>query len=525
MRTFEKLMILLPVFLLLVTFVNAQFPYCEATDPPTCNPLDNSTYPCGYDPVIRGETTCPGGTCVDSCFDDIMLDECYCETPYGVCQHMTVDCVSLLGTNGRCINGACVLIIPDSCEDTDGGNEPFVQGNVYGYLNGEYYSWPDFCYDDISLQECICVGTEPVCLEPIDCKAFGPEYICRDGACVPGAPPICEATDPPYPPVNPYGNDPYIEGHTICQGGECDDFCLDYRTLEECYCEAGNPFCLHESVDCYDIFYKVCYDGACRDPACIATDPPDIPNYPQGNDPFIGGSTICEGGPCVDRCIPSWGPEWLDECLCPGPTGYCAHEDIDCNLVCSPRAGECRINSRGEGYCYCYTTTSGGCPTLFVYDGKGYVKERKSRIHSQEGVDTVDEIVLKTKLVAKGGVYSLSLKETTLPEHSYIDSVKLFVGGEEAKLISAMHSKYGDVTSVLKESDDERTDTKVFDSIELKFKVPELNEPESFLFTIEGYNPRKPVKLDIAESTPMVIIAVLAIIVVIFAVMKFFAKK
>jgi len=165
----------------------------------------------------------------------------------------------------------------------------------------------------------------------------------------------------------------------------------------------------------------------------------------------------------------------------------------------------------------------GGCPTLFVYDGNSYVKERKSRIHSEEGVDTVDEIVLNTKPVVDNGVYSLSLKETTLPEHSHIDNVKLLVDGEEVKLISAWHSRYGDVTSILRESDDLRTDTKVFDSIELKF---DASKTGSFVFRIEGYNARpRAVKLDIVYLALIPIIAALVIIVVIFALMKFKAKK
>ena len=174
------------------------------------------------------------------------------------------------------------------------------------------------------------------------------------------------------------------------------------------------------------------------------------------------------------------------------------------------------------------TTTPplGGCPTLFVYDGKNYVKERKSRIHSEEGVDTVDEIVLNTKPVAENGVYYLSLKETTLPEHSYIDNVKLFVNGQEAKLMSAWHSKYGDVTSILEENDEIRTDTKLWDEIDLKF---DASRTGSFVLKIEGYNPRRGgpvhIKIDVAQFVPGVIIATVVIIVVIFAVMKFKAKK
>jgi len=185
-----------------------------------------------------------------------------------------------------------------------------------------------------------------------------------------------------------------------------------------------------------------------------------------------------------------------------------------------------------EGCCYtggvsyvcssgtCQRSSGGGCPTLFVYDGKDYVKERKSSIHSQPGIDTVDDIALTTKPVVVNGNYLLQLKETTLPEHSYIDAVRLFIidseGKKEAELVSAKHSKYGDVTSALAKSDDVRTDTQVFDNIELKFKAPELKGEANFIFEIEGYNPAVnilgrgvsilgqvgrwyPVKLDIAD--------------------------
>ena len=81
MRTFEKLMILLSVFLLLITFAAAKKPThytadmteCNASDPPDCY----FGYPCGYDPIIWGYTFCLGGYCEDYCLDSILLDECY----------------------------------------------------------------------------------------------------------------------------------------------------------------------------------------------------------------------------------------------------------------------------------------------------------------------------------------------------------------------------------------------------------------------------------------------------------------
>ncbi len=204
-------------------------------------------------------------------------------------------------------------------------------------------------------------------------------------------------------------------------------------------------------------------------------------------------------------------------------------------------------------YTNCVATGScgggGGCPTLFTYDGKDYVKERKSNIHSQPGIDTVDDITLTTKPVVVDGNYLLQLKETTLPEHSYIDSVRLFItdseGKKEAKLVSAKHSKYGDVINAIAKSDDIRTDTQVFDTIDLKFKVPELKGEANFTFEIEGYNPAVNIldkgvsiigqvimsgniitKFDIADFTVIAAIIAIAIsIVLIYGSFKFFAGR
>jgi hypothetical protein len=204
----------------------------------------------------------------------------------------------------------------------------------------------------------------------------------------------------------------------------------------------------------------------------------------------------------------------------------------------------------GGGY-YCSSTGvckfgSGGCPTLFVYDGKDYVKERKSNIHSEPGIDTVDDIVLTVEPTVVNGNYLLMLKETTLPEHSYIDTVRLIVtdseGKKEAKLVSAKHSRYGDVTAALEKSDDVRTDTQVFDEIKLKFKGSELKGEASFIFKIEGYNPAVnildrgisilgqvgrsgPYKMDIADFTVIAVVVAVIAIILVFGFFKFFARK
>jgi len=215
-------------------------------------------------------------------------------------------------------------------------------------------------------------------------------------------------------------------------------------------------------------------------------------------------------------------------------TDYLVDDDIDCtsldpDYVC--KAGLCQTPGGG-----------GSCPTLYVYDGKEYKEERISNLHSQEGVDTVDEISLTVEPVEEDGYYKLSLREQFFPGHSHVDSVKLFVDDKETKLISAMHSKYGDVTAILKESDDKRTDTKLWDEIELKF---EALPGESFVFKIEGYNPlekgspldvllgimpgRPPLKIMIGftpvQLTWFAIIVSLLIIVIFYGGLKVIRKK
>ncbi len=555
-----KKLVLISIFFLIIPFVSAKsdesscsvisrgpkatsfWAYCMASD-------DNQ-------PTVPGETGCLGGACVESCSDQWHLYfECYCIPLNPYCVHddnidCPIECMDYLYP--RTIESTCEEMLMNSsfydpgnlvemgycecCKATDGpygssprdygeirGNNPFVKGETFCRSGGPCMDW---CLNETLLDECYCEGYDSDCKHTeINCMSLlGPNGKCIDGACV-LVEEECFADDPPFPPIYPQGNDPFVPGHTECQGGPCDDHCEDYRILDECFCPAPTGFCDHAFIDCYSRYDKVCIGGACRDPTCIATDPPDIPNYPQGNDPLIAGSTICIGGPCIDSCRDGI---TLDECYCSSPTGFCDHQSINCDSICGTRTGVCRTNEFGEGYCHCYTNLGGGgCPTLFVHDGKGYVKERKSKIHFE--VDVIDGILLETKPVAEGGAYSLLLKETTLPEHSHLDSVRLLVDGEEVELIAAVHSRYGDVTSILKESDDIRTDTKVFDEIELKFLAPEIEG--EFLFEIEGYNrmwagpPLHMIKLDVYQLIPIVIIAVLVIIVVIFAVMKFLPKK
>jgi len=262
------------------------------------------------------------------------------------------------------------------------------------------------------------------------------------------------------------------------------------------------------------------YEGTIRGDACCCSNTPPPTDSCHDSDGLnyytngiVSGYDDGSAYSYPDYCSGGQLTEWY----CSGTSP--ASRTVTCisGYYCS--AGRCKRSSGGGG--------GGGCPTLFVYDGKEYKKERTSNIHSQEGIDTLDEIELTVEPVVVDGYYQLLLREQFFPGRSHVDSVKLFVDGEEAKLISAWHSKYGDVTYILKESDSVRTDTKLWDEIELKFAA---TKAESFLVKIEGYNPitgPRKMLLDVTpEQLSVIVIGItILIIVVIFGVFKFVMKK
>jgi hypothetical protein len=83
---------------------------------------------------------------------------------------------------------------------------------------------------------------------------------------------------------------------------------------------------------------------------------------------------------------------------------------------------------------------------------------------------------------------------TSIDSHSYIDQVKLLAVDKlghtrELRLIGAVHSEYGNVLPQLLFSDDVRTNTLPYETIDLKFLVPIWqSEVGEFIFVIEGYN-------------------------------------
>ena len=138
----------------------------------------------------------------------------------------------------------------------------------------------------------------------------------------------------------------------------------------------------------------------------------------------------------------------------------------------------------------------GGCPTLFVWNGNGYVDYGVINIHNHTGEDVIREVPIqsqdvcinshKAKFRLREGWEGLNFSE------SVIDQVKLYAVDSQGNrylcpLISAEHSRLGNVLLRLLLSDDYRAQMLLLETVDLTFIVPWQNI-QGFTFAIEGCN-------------------------------------
>ncbi len=165
-----------------------------------------------------------------------------------------------------------------------------------------------------------------------------------------------------------------------------------------------------------------------------------------------------------------------------------------------------------------------GCPILNVWNGEEFIEVETLNIHSIEGVDTIYSIDSNMETV--DGKYEIILKEASYLwwEGSHMDNVRLTdKQGKECRLISAVHSKHGNVLSAIEKSDDIRTDTMPGESLNLKF---DDCTGKKFTFSVEGYNPQNRfMKMALSyNNLPSVIICIIICIVLMVAVFGVFKR-
>jgi len=165
-----------------------------------------------------------------------------------------------------------------------------------------------------------------------------------------------------------------------------------------------------------------------------------------------------------------------------------------------------------------------GCPILNVWNGEEFVEVETLNIHSEEGVDTIYSIYSSMEPI--DGKYEIILKEASYLwwEGSHMDNVRLTdKQGKECRLISAVHSKHGNVLTAIEKSDNIRTDTMPGEWLTLKF---DGCTGKKFNFSVEGYNPQNRfVKMALSyDNLPSVIICSIICIVLMVAVFSVFKR-
>jgi hypothetical protein len=141
----------------------------------------------------------------------------------------------------------------------------------------------------------------------------------------------------------------------------------------------------------------------------------------------------------------------------------------------------------------------GGCPALLVWNGTSYVDYGVINIHNSSIEDVMREVYVTledvninkymTKFRLREGWLGLNFSE------SFIDQVKLYAidsPGDRylCPLISAKHSRLGNVWHQLFLSDDCKTQVLLMETIDLTFITP-YQHIQGFVFVIEGCNPYK----------------------------------
>jgi len=138
----------------------------------------------------------------------------------------------------------------------------------------------------------------------------------------------------------------------------------------------------------------------------------------------------------------------------------------------------------------------GGCPTLFVWNGTAYVDYGVIDIHNPTGEDVIREVpILKEDVGISNYRTVFRLREGWIGlnfSESVIDQVKLYAVDRYGNrhlcpLISATHSRLGNILLKLLASDDYRVQTLLLETIDLTFSIPYQNI-QSFTFIIEGCN-------------------------------------
>jgi hypothetical protein len=186
------------------------------------------------------------------------------------------DCEALAANITAYAQGECV---EENCTDSDAG----VQSKTFGTAQKGNDSYDDFCINESSLLEYLCIGNE-LSNVTIDCN-------CEAGRCIEPKPVVETGCRGPIQP------DIFKAESTLMNGTENNDTCIDFTTVKDYYCKdkqlkAANNQCPPG--------YR-CNLGACEDipVVCVETD--------------VGADIYERGRTTVSKGLHTSFNEW-DEC-------------------------------------------------------------------------------------------------------------------------------------------------------------------------------------------------------------------
>lgn len=417
------------------------------------------------------------GTTQSSC-----RSEFYCKwTDNSYCSGTQQPCSTFTNSNSCNAVSGCSWSYVNICVDTDNGINQWTGGNVTGYNNGQFYSYLDYCIDGVNIMEYNCANNN-YANRTINCMNSGMYYYCDPSrrACV-YSPGYCNGTSSPCTSYS---------SQSACQNAGCSYSSSGHCTMDT----ATYPYCCG-----YD--YSCDYTGWSEYPCEY------YQTYPCYN--------------CVDWCS-SYNTQsscesydycnWIGSTSCSGTPRPCSNYT---NAGLCGSASGCSWKRRSGG---------GGCPFLKVWDGKKFKEVEKLNIHASEDVTYASSFSMEPR----DGKYEIILHEEEkgiyLFPGSHIDSVKLIdENGTECRLVSAVHSKQGDVLNQLEKSDDVRVNTLPEEEIKLVF---DGCSGENFSFVIEGYNYKMLLgTIEIEDTTLYAIIIVIALAAIVFLAFALYRKS
>ncbi len=141
----------------------------------------------------------------------------------------------------------------------------------------------------------------------------------------------------------------------------------------------------------------------------------------------------------------------------------------------------------------------GGCPILSVFDGEVYQEEGLLDIHDSDGNDVTYQHTLINSPKAVDNRYHLKLTEhpKTISDIDQVELYGILPSNQRIRLplISAIHCEDGQVSSLLRKSDDKKAEVLgadynngVSQYIDLEFVAPKGLHFTDFVFVIEGNN-------------------------------------